>query len=135
MSFVWCGRTWANFREIRRVLGSLRLLPNYTEEGSHPLVQPELMELALPSSARAESMAEPFLWAAVPKKRVSHSKKRMRMTSKWLKPVNHYCFCRTCGNPKLLHVLCGYCFKETMRKTAEYRREKQEKFEKWKNSR
>ena len=43
------------------------------------------------------------------------------MMHKWLKPIHHYTFCNTCGNPKLLHVLCGHCFKETMRKTAEYR--------------
>ena len=125
MFLVWYGRTWAKLCEIRAILEGLRLLPNFLEEGSHPLVQPELVELALPSLSDAGITDEPFLWAAVPKKRVSHSKKRMRMTSKWLKPVNHYTFCRTCGNPKLLHVLCGYCFKETMRKTAEYRHEKQ----------
>ena len=61
-------------------------------------------------------------WMAVPKKRTSHSKKRMRMTHKWLKPIHHYTFCRNCGSPKLLHMLCGQCFKETMKKTAEYRR-------------
>ena len=66
------------------------------------------------------------LWMAVPKKRTSHSKKRMRMTHKWLKPVRHYTFCRNCGSPKLLHILCGQCFKETMRKTAEYRRMKEQ---------
>ena len=30
-----------------------------------------------------------FLWA-VPKKRTSHSKKRMRMTHKYLKPIQNY---------------------------------------------
>ena len=65
---------------------------------------------------------EPFVWFAAPKKRTSHSKKLLRMTHKWLKPVHHYTFCNHCGNPKLLHVLCGVCFKETMNKTAEYRK-------------
>lgn len=68
--------------------------------------------------------AESLLWFAVPKRRTSHSKKRLRMTHKWLKPVHHYTFCNHCGNPKLLHVLCGNCFKETLKKTAEYRKEK-----------
>lgn len=62
-----------------------------------------------------------ILWAA-PKKRTSHSKKRMRMTHKWLKPKQHCGYCPNCGYPKLLHVLCGNCFKKTMEKTAEYRR-------------
>lgn len=66
-----------------------------------------------------------FLWA-VPKKRTSHSKKRLRMTNKWLKPICNYTVCPKCQNLKLLHVLCGHCFKETMRKTAEIRRMKLE---------
>lgn len=65
------------------------------------------------------------LWMAVPKKRTSHSKKRMRMTHKWLKPVHHYTYCQNCGSPKLLHMLCGLCFRQTMSKTAEYRRSKE----------
>lgn len=61
------------------------------------------------------------LWA-VPKKRTSHSKKRMRMTHKYLKPKHHYTVCPTCNNLKLLHVLCGHCLKETLRQTAAMRR-------------
>lgn len=68
-----------------------------------------------------ENLLSPILWAA-PKKRTSHSRKRLRMTNKWLKPIYHYTFCTKCGNPKLPHVLCGTCFKEIMKKTAEYRR-------------
>ena len=62
-----------------------------------------------------------ILWA-VPKKRTSHSKKRLRMQSKWLKPRQNYTLCLKCGNPKLLHVLCGVCFRKTMQQTAEYRK-------------
>ncbi|XP_011402555.1 PREDICTED: 39S ribosomal protein L32, mitochondrial-like [Amphimedon queenslandica] len=62
-----------------------------------------------------------ILWA-VPKKRVSRHKKRLRMQSKWLRPIQNYMPCPKCGNPKLLHVLCGTCFRRTMRKTAEYRK-------------
>ena len=61
------------------------------------------------------------LWA-VPKKRTSHSKKRMRMTHKYLKPKHHYTVCPNCNNLKLLHVLCGHCLKETLRQTAAMRR-------------
>ena len=40
--------------------------------------------------------------------------------------VDYCIFCSKCGNPKLLHVLCGHCFKETMKLTAEYRRMKEQ---------
>ena len=65
-----------------------------------------------------------FLWA-VPKKRTSHSKKRMRMTHKYLKPIQHYTTCPKCQNLKLLHVLCIHCLKETLKKTAAMRQEEQ----------
>ena len=62
-----------------------------------------------------------LLWA-VPKKRTSHSKKRMRMAHKYLKPKTNYQTCPKCGNLKLYHVLCGHCFRETMKLTAEFRK-------------
>ena len=68
-----------------------------------------------------------ILWS-VPKKRTSHSKKRLRMQSKWLKPIQNYTFCHKCGNPKLLNVLCGTCLKETLNKTAAYRRKHHDTF-------
>ena len=63
-----------------------------------------------------------LLWA-VPKRRTSHSKKRMRMAHKYLKPKTHYQTCPKCGNLKLQHMLCAHCFRETMRLTAQFRRE------------
>lgn len=63
-----------------------------------------------------------FLWAA-PKKRTSHSKKRMRMAHKYLKPKTHYHQCSNCGYLKLQHMLCGHCLKETLKKTAEIRKQ------------
>lgn len=68
-----------------------------------------------------EGFLSPILWA-VPKKRVSRHKKRLRMQSKWLRPIQNYTPCPKCGSPKLLHVLCGTCFRRTMRMTAEYRK-------------
>ena len=72
-------------------------------------------------TSEADIFSTAILWAA-PKKKTSHSKKRMRMTNKWLKPIEHCGHCPNCGYPKLSHVLCGNCFKITMKKTAEYRR-------------
>lgn len=65
-----------------------------------------------------------LVWMAAPKKRVSHSRKRMRMAHKYLKPIRHYSTCATCGNFKLMHVLCAHCLKETLEKTAVLRRQK-----------
>ena len=60
------------------------------------------------------------MWA-VPKKRTSYTRKRIRNGRKQLKPKLNYTVCPECKNLKLLHVLCGYCFKETMKKTAKIR--------------
>ena len=87
---------------------------------------PDPVHVLSPRSGGYDINEGGFLWMAAPKRRTSHSKKRMRMTHKWLKPIQNYTFCQTCGNPKLLNVLCGYCFKNTMRKTAEYRNKKEE---------
>lgn len=64
-----------------------------------------------------------ILWA-VPKKRTSHSKKRMRMAHKYLKPKHNYQTCPQCQNFKLQHMLCGHCFRETMKRTADFRKSK-----------
>lgn len=60
------------------------------------------------------------MWA-VPKKRTSYTRKRIRNAPKHLKPVSNYIACPECKNLKLLHMLCGHCLKETMQKTAEMR--------------
>ncbi|KAF7558782.1 hypothetical protein G7046_g5370 [Stylonectria norvegica] len=50
---------------------------------------------------------------AVPKNKVSHSRKRMRqMTGKALKDVNHLCKCPGCGEVKRTHRLCTHCLEE-----------------------
>ena len=46
------------------------------------------------------------------------------MAHKYLKPKHHYQTCPQCGNHKLQHMLCGHCFRETMKKTAEFRKER-----------
>ncbi|KAM0223294.1 hypothetical protein ACHAPQ_000547 [Fusarium lateritium] len=50
---------------------------------------------------------------AVPKNKVSHSKKRSRqMAGKALKDVNSLCKCPGCGQPKRTHRLCQTCLEE-----------------------
>ncbi|KAF4962024.1 hypothetical protein FSARC_9857 [Fusarium sarcochroum] len=53
---------------------------------------------------------------AVPKNKVSHSKKRSRqMAGKALKDVNNLCRCPGCGEPKRTHRLCHTCLEEMKR--------------------
>ena len=114
--------------------------PPFSDHLQHPLAlslspSPLSYPLAPPSSPSLSQTqtAEPvspwawdgWLWA-VPKKRTSHSKKRMRMTHKYLKPRHHYTVCPSCNNLKLLHVLCGHCLKETLKQTAAMRRTQME---------
>lgn len=59
------------------------------------------------------SLAEilgPILWA-VPKKKTSHSKKRMRSANKGLKDKTNIVNCPGCGQKQLTHHLCFNCYK------------------------
>ncbi|MBW0500358.1 hypothetical protein O181_040073 [Austropuccinia psidii MF-1] len=47
---------------------------------------------------------------AVPKKKVSHSRKRMRSAHKGLKPDLGIVACPACGEPKRQHFLCLHCY-------------------------
>ncbi|QLQ82534.1 hypothetical protein HG537_0H02960 [Torulaspora globosa] len=52
---------------------------------------------------------------AVPKKKVSHQKKRQKLYgpgSKQLKMINHLNKCPSCGHQKRANTLCMYCFDE-----------------------
>ena len=64
---------------------------------------------------------------AAPQKRTSHSRKRKRMTSKWLKNIVNYTICPECGNARRLHVLCGYCLRKTLVETAQIRRQRDQR--------
>ncbi|KAI8079623.1 uncharacterized protein B0P05DRAFT_541365 [Gilbertella persicaria] len=58
---------------------------------------------------------ESILWAA-PKKKTSHSKKRMRASNKGLQQKENVTACPACGNNKLLHHLCGHCYSDIKKK-------------------
>ncbi|KAI8645169.1 hypothetical protein BD408DRAFT_382842 [Parasitella parasitica] len=58
---------------------------------------------------------EPILWAA-PKKKTSHSKKRMRASNKGLQQKENVATCPACGSNKLLHHLCGNCYSDIKKK-------------------
>ncbi|EPQ60784.1 hypothetical protein GLOTRDRAFT_22635, partial [Gloeophyllum trabeum ATCC 11539] len=56
----------------------------------------------------------PFL-LAVPKKKTSHSRKRMRSANKGLKDKLNLVHCPACGTPKLAHNLCPNCYSQLSR--------------------
>ena len=58
------------------------------------------------------SLEDMMIWQSkrqTPKKRTSHSKKRLRSTHKNLKAVENHYPCPNCGKPKLSHRLCDHC--------------------------
>jgi len=99
----------------------------YLEQGTALLPAPSCEPLCEPLREGEEEEEgerglawDSMLWG-VPKKRTSHSRKRLRNRHKYLKPRLNFIPCPQCKQLKLLHVLCGNCLKETMRKTAEIR--------------
>jgi large subunit ribosomal protein L32 len=55
---------------------------------------------------------------AVPKKKTTHSKTRMRSATKGLKDKFNINNCSACGQPKLANALCGTCFREIRHRWA-----------------
>ncbi|KAL2020540.1 hypothetical protein VTK56DRAFT_8340 [Thermocarpiscus australiensis] len=95
---------------------SLPLFPSLT------LAIPVGFQLGLPSlPSLLEGIWESIL-RAVPKKKVSHMKRRHRqMAGKALKDVTSLCKCPACGGVKRMHYLCPNCtakLKDLMRKEA-----------------
>ena len=96
--------------------------------------------LAIPSIHSLLDLLPPFL-LAVPKKKVSHSRKAMRSSGKGLKDKTRSCnfsvslehcpqqgfldivHCPACGSPKLAHHVCASCYSEISRT---YKREARE---------
>ena len=64
-----------------------------------------------------------LLLMAVPKKKTTPSKKKLRHRHKWLKNRTDIETCAVCGNTKLMNHLCGNCLERVRTETAEQRRE------------
>ena len=79
--------------------------------------------LATPTPTTPLATSSPWdivsLWdgllRAVPKKKVSHSRKSMRAANKGLKDRSDLVHCSGCGKPKLHHHICSYCYFELNR--------------------
>ncbi|KAG6845813.1 hypothetical protein H0H87_003868 [Tephrocybe sp. NHM501043] len=62
-----------------------------------------------PSLKSLLELIPPFL-LAVPKSKISHSRKSMRSANKGLKDKQNIVNCPACGQPKLAHHLCQSCY-------------------------
>ncbi|BFZ54235.1 hypothetical protein PYCC9005_001268 [Savitreella phatthalungensis] len=103
---------------------SIGVVSRGTAPGSLPLVLTAVWQgigtigLSLtPGTSAASLLGELWesIWRAVPKKKTSHSKTRMRSSGKGLQDKLNINNCPACGKPKLAHTVCGTCF-ERIRK-------------------
>ncbi|KAJ7630984.1 ribosomal L32p protein family-domain-containing protein [Roridomyces roridus] len=76
----------------------------------------------IPSLQSLLELLPPFV-LAVPKKKVSHSRKSMREANKGLKDKNNIVNCPGCGAPKLAHHLCNQCYSFLSRMWKQTKRE------------
>ena len=75
----------------------------------------------LPAPARAPPAAVlplEHLWLAVPKSKVSASKKRIRNANRTPKLLKNWHMCKVCNKPKLMHRMCDEmrCFENEERR-------------------
>ncbi|PWN87661.1 hypothetical protein FA10DRAFT_255212 [Acaromyces ingoldii] len=69
---------------------------------------------AAPATSLLEDLWDGVL-RAVPKSKVSHSRKAMRSANKGLKDRTDLVHCASCGRPKLAHHICAVCYGEVSR--------------------
>jgi ribosomal protein L32 len=74
-----------------------------------PLLQPASVQQQPTTTSLMDELLEPFVLMAVPKRRTSHSKKRMRMATKYLRNTSHHQKCPACGELQLRHHACLNC--------------------------
>ncbi|KAL5518912.1 hypothetical protein ACEPAH_595 [Sanghuangporus vaninii] len=70
--------------------------------------------LAIPSWSSLLELF-PSIVLAVPKKKVSHSRKAMRSAHKGLRDKSNIVNCPGCGSAKLAHHLCPNCYSQISR--------------------
>ncbi|EIW66797.1 hypothetical protein TREMEDRAFT_65199 [Tremella mesenterica DSM 1558] len=69
----------------------------------------------LPALDSLLELFPPFLLTA-PKKKTSHSRKSMRSANKGLKNRTNFSHCAACGQVKLMHNVCPYCYSQISRR-------------------
>ncbi|KAK7632878.1 hypothetical protein IWX48DRAFT_606717 [Phyllosticta citricarpa] len=100
-----------------RLGAPLAMLSPVLRRTQQPLM-PASLRLPAPAVAAITSISGILsdIWEsilrAVPKKKTSHMKKRIRQyANKGLKDVTEIVSCPGCGRPKRAHILCPYCVK------------------------
>ncbi|KAA1468203.1 hypothetical protein DENSPDRAFT_833441 [Dentipellis sp. KUC8613] len=85
------------------------LLPNWRAAFFSVAAAVPAFNWTAPSIHSLLELLPPFL-LAVPKKKVSHSRKAMRSANKGLKDKQNLVHCPGCGSVKLAHHLCPTCY-------------------------
>ncbi|KAG2120966.1 uncharacterized protein F5147DRAFT_663846 [Suillus discolor] len=70
---------------------------------------------ALPGLQSLLELLPPIV-LAVPKSKISHSRKSMRSANKGLKDKRNIVNCPACGEPKLAHHACKACYSAIMKR-------------------
>ncbi|CDS01603.1 related to MRPL32-mitochondrial ribosomal protein of the large subunit [Sporisorium scitamineum] len=112
---------WGNSTLLRMQLPSLLSPSSSSSSTSYTPALATASPQSPTPSASTESSGRSLgsLWdgilLAVPKKKVSHSRKSMRAANKGLKDRVDLVHCSGCGKPKLQHHICAYCYFELNR--------------------
>eukprot|EP00924_Labyrinthula_sp_SR-Ha-C_P009353 maker-scaffold_2-snap-gene-21.60-mRNA-1 protein AED:0.00 eAED:0.00 QI:52/1/1/1/1/1/2/15/119 len=89
---------------------------HFLRQGFQPSPQLALANASYETGLRTHSSLNDIIgnWSgllfAVPKRRTTRSRKRMRHASKWLKRKHNLVTCTACGNKHEVHHLCLFCF-------------------------
>eukprot|EP00042_Codosiga_hollandica_P011691 m.26337 g.26337 ORF g.26337 m.26337 type:complete len:155 (-) comp38460_c0_seq2:63-527(-) len=83
--------------------------------------QPSASPATSPLASLSEILDGFVFMGAVPKRRTTWRKARLRMQNKWLKPIAHIGTCPACQRAKLSHHVCLHCVRQMRPKIAEIR--------------
>ncbi|KAG9283647.1 39S ribosomal protein L32, mitochondrial [Astyanax mexicanus] len=81
--------------------------------------------LPQPNNSSEPSFLDSIFWMAVPKKRrtIEVNRCRRRNPNKMIKVKTNIEPCVQCGNLKLKHTLCGFCYEKIQKETSLIRRQ------------
>lgn len=129
MAIAMCARFGRAFTTKISMLEQ-RILINFT---ALSIEYPALPIMCNLGSHQVEERQEndSFLWMAVPKRKTTPSKKKLRHRHKWLKNRTDIEMCVVCGNSKLVGHLCGHCLEKISEETRQHRKINREDEKHW----
>ena len=86
---------------------------------------------SIESNGSLDTTHDGFLLMAVPKKKTTPHKKKIRNRHRQLKNRTDIEICAICGNHKLENHLCGHCVERIKEETKKVRRERNEDSIEW----